>query len=328
MYQIPEAVPRTAAPIFQLPLELRQEIYSYLVMPGPISHPLPGVGITSVSHKLPSSALLFINKQFTADILDYYYTITTWKLIFSHAFNFFRVDPCLDGLARSPALRHIQKVEVVFFCDILLLKEYPSFGMTRFCDEIRKRADRACEVLSQSERLRSVTVSWIDTTMTGDWSEKATTLQPLRRLAKSTDLTFRIGDVAGPEDVTPAVFSEAMQEVLGDFGRGDSDVSVKGTTAAPAGAQVSEKLVACFTLQCLGSEGSQRRSGTRDSGLITVFMSLPNLNMRWALSLRNHRSQSIAVQRDIKWERNGRMLMDVASGKRQSKSYSSPTPMR
>ncbi|KAH9845485.1 hypothetical protein Tdes44962_MAKER06611 [Teratosphaeria destructans] len=224
-----------AAPFFQLPLELRQEIYSYLIMPGPVSHPLPGVGITSVSHKLLSSALLFINKQFTSDILDYYYTITTWKLIFSHAFNFFRVDPCLDGLARSPVLRHIQKVEVVYFCDILLLKNYPSFGMTRFCDEIRKRADRACEVLSQCERLRSVTVSWIDTTLSGDWSEKATTLQPLRRLAKRTEVRFRVGDVTGPEDVTPAVFTKAMQEVLGDFGQEDSEVSVKGARCPRSG---------------------------------------------------------------------------------------------
>ncbi|TKA82169.1 hypothetical protein B0A55_02025, partial [Friedmanniomyces simplex] len=115
---------------------------------------------------------------------------------------------------QSPALAQIRKVEVVFFCDILLLKEYPSFGLEAFCAEIRRRCDRACSVLAQARRLSSVTVSWIDTTLTGGWEEKATILEPLRKLGP--EVTFRIGEINGPTDVDRERFVRAMQDVLGD----------------------------------------------------------------------------------------------------------------
>jgi len=204
------------APLLRLPLELRQQIYSYLLPKENVSHPLPSVGITSVSHRMPRAYLLNIHPQLTDEILEYYYSITTWKLIFSHAFNFFRVDPDLSKLERSPALKNIRKVEIVFFCDILLLKEYPSFGLESFCAEIKRRADRACHVLSNAKKLTTVTVSWIDTTLTGGWTEKATILQPLRKLANGKDITFRIGELNGPEDVDRDKFVKAMEDVLGD----------------------------------------------------------------------------------------------------------------
>ena len=140
--------------LFTLPLELRQQIYSHLLPAQPTSHPLPSVGLTSVSHRPPTSALLNIHPQIGDEILEHFYTITTWKLIFSHAFNFFRADPHLQILEQSPALHSIRKVEIVFFCDILLLKNYPSFGLRNFCAEIRRRAERACEVLAQARSLR------------------------------------------------------------------------------------------------------------------------------------------------------------------------------
>jgi len=200
-------------PILRLPLELRQQIYSYLLPCEPVSHPLPTVGITSVSHQLPSANILLIHPNISEEVLDYYYAITTWKLIFSHAFNFFRIDPDLRQLEQSAALARIRKVELVFFCDILLLREYPSFGLESFCAEIRKRADRACQVLSNAKQLCSVTVSWIDTTLTGGWTEKAKILQPLRQMDKH--ITFRIGEINGPEDVDREMFVEAMRDVLG-----------------------------------------------------------------------------------------------------------------
>lgn len=224
-------MPRTATPpILRLPLELRQQIYSYLLPRENVSHPLPSVGITSVSHRLPSVSLLNIHPIITDEILDYYYTITTWKLIFSHAFNFFRVDPDLCRLEQSPALRRIRRVEVVFFCDILLLREYPSFGLESFCAEIRRRADRACRVLSNAKKLSSVTVSWIDTTLTGGWTEKATILQPLQQLGDK--VTFRIGEINGPEDVDHDRFVQAMQEALGASGR--LETGLDGTKDEPS----------------------------------------------------------------------------------------------
>ncbi|KAK4547257.1 hypothetical protein LTR36_000912 [Oleoguttula mirabilis] len=213
---MPSGQPRPPPPLLRLPLELRQQIYAHLLPRGNVSHPLPSVGITSVSHRLPTAALLNIHPQLTDELLAYFYAITTWKLIFSHAFNFFRVDPDLQRLERCTALRWIRKVEIMFFCDILLLKSYPSFGLEKFCEEIGRRAGRACEVLSQAKELRTVTVSWIDTTLTGGWEQKATILRPLRRLAEGRDVTFRIGEINGPEDVDRETFVKAMETVLGE----------------------------------------------------------------------------------------------------------------
>ena len=218
--------------LFRLPLELRQHIYALLLPRENVSHPLPGVGITSISHRLPAAAYLNIHPQLTDEILDYFYSITTFKLIFSHAFNFFRIDPDLSRLERSPTLRQLRKVEIVFFCDILLLNQYPSFGLAQFCKEIGRRAARACEVLSHAKKLRSVTVSWIDTTLTGGWEEKATILQPLRRLAdgrpEGRNITFRIGEIIGPEDLDRGTFIKAMENVLGE-GR-KLDTALDGAT--------------------------------------------------------------------------------------------------
>ncbi|KXT17747.1 hypothetical protein AC579_3621 [Pseudocercospora musae] len=209
------------APILRLPLELRQQIYAHLLPLENVSHPLPSVGITSVSHRPPSTSLLNIHTQFTDEILDYFYTISTWKLVFSHAFNFFRVDPELRRLESSPSLNQIRKVEVVFFCDVLLLQNYPSFGLESFCAEIKRRASRACDVLCQAANLRTVVISWCDSTHTGNWSEKAKIVEPLKKLSRQKpDLNFRIGKITA-EDTNREAFAEALQNVLGTVHRID-----------------------------------------------------------------------------------------------------------
>lgn len=211
----PKLQKRTAAPILRLPLELRQQIYAYLLPRENTSHPLPSVGITSVSHRPPSTSLLNIHSQLTDEILDYFYTISTWKLVFSHAFNFFRVDPDLRRLESSPSLDQIRKVEVIFFCDVLLLKNYPSFGLESFCAEIKKRASRACDVLCQADKLRTVVVSWNDSTNTGHWEEKAKIVEPLKNLSiRKPNVKFKIGKISA-EDVDREAFAEALQNVLG-----------------------------------------------------------------------------------------------------------------
>lgn len=178
--------------------------------------------------------MLNIHPQISDEILEYYYSIATWKLIFSHAFNFFRVDPDLKGLERSATLGRLRKVEIVFYCDVLILRDYrdprDSGGggaMKSFCDEIRKRADRACEVLLQAAKLRAVTVSWIDTTGCGTpsdvsssdtedpWMRKYTILAPLRKLLQHPGglITFKIGHVNG---LARDWFMRAMEDVVGE----------------------------------------------------------------------------------------------------------------
>lgn len=121
----------------------------------------------------------------------------------------------------------------MFFCDILLLREYPSFGLEKFCAEIRRRADRACEILGQAGKLTGVTVSWIDTTLTGGWTQKAGILEPLRKLKwmGGREVTFRIGEVNGPEGLDRETFVKAMEDVLGDGRR--LQTSLDGATDEP-----------------------------------------------------------------------------------------------
>lgn len=190
-------------PILRLPVELRDQIYDYLLeleSPGQGSHPLPGVGITSVSHAPPSLGLLLVNSTIHNELLDRFYSQATLKTVISHAFNFFRTDPDLCQLEASFALKRMEKVELVFFQDILLLKEYPSFGLELFCAEIRRRADRACDVLLQAPNLRHLTVSWIDTTRIGGWSEKVRMLEPLRKLKGKVDISLGELRVSGSRD--------------------------------------------------------------------------------------------------------------------------------
>ncbi|KAF2207890.1 hypothetical protein CERZMDRAFT_101914 [Cercospora zeae-maydis SCOH1-5] len=202
-------------PLLRLPLELRQHIYSFLLPRENVSHPLPSVGITSVDHRPPSRPLLNIHPALTAEILDYFYSISTWKLVFSHAFNFFRVDPDLRKLEQSPSLSLITKVELVFFCDVLLLQSYPSFGLESFCAEIKRRASRACQVLAHAPHLRTVVVSWCDSTNTGRWSQKSDIIAALQLLnTQSPGLRFQIGSV-NADDIDEEQFAAALQKVLG-----------------------------------------------------------------------------------------------------------------
>lgn len=134
--------------------------------------------------------------------------------MFSHAFNFFRIDPDLRRLEQSPILSSIRNVEMVYFCDLLLVKAYPSFGVDAFCTEIARRAARAIEVLSGAPMLRSVIVSFIDSTSTGCWAQKADILGTLKKLSESRPVRLRIGQIIGPEGDDLVAFLEATEKAL------------------------------------------------------------------------------------------------------------------
>jgi hypothetical protein len=166
-----------------LPLELRQQIYSYLCPPSVISNPIPNVGLTSLSHHPPPMSLLLSCRYISLELQSYFHSISTWKLIASHAFNFYRIDPSLSNLASSPILCQLQNVELVFVFDGCLLASYPSLKTIAYCKEIQKRAIRACEILATGARnLGTVVVSWVDTTVDEAIEEKKECLDALRCL--------------------------------------------------------------------------------------------------------------------------------------------------
>lgn len=208
--------------LLSLPPELLSHIYSYLLPPISTTtpHPLPNIGITSVSPSPPPLSALLVHPVLTTTLLQHYYGLATWKLVLSHSFNFFRTDPELDNLANSAALKKFKRVELVFFLDILLVQEYPSFKPEAFAAEIRRRADRACDVLDLATELRHLTVSWMDTTCTGAWESKKGILEPLRKL-KGVDVEAGEVRICGLEDDVERemkqrdAFVRALEEVVG-----------------------------------------------------------------------------------------------------------------
>jgi hypothetical protein len=85
----------------------------------------------------------------------------------------------------------LQKVELVFWFDGALLKSYPSLKTSTYCQEIKKRAIRACEILTTAPQLKSVMVSWVDTTTEEAIEEKREVLDALRCL--NGKVKFEIG---------------------------------------------------------------------------------------------------------------------------------------
>jgi len=201
------------ANLFSLPLELRQQIYSYLMPAQTTPRPIRGAGINAVSHRGPRLGLLLVNRQLTAETLDHYFSVATWKIILDHEFNYFRNDPELLGLAAWPHVSRIQKIEIVFFCNLFLLKEYPSFGQEQYYAEIKRRATRACEIFASIPALRKVSVSFIDTIRSRGFEHKAALIEPVRVLKDKVD--FDIGQISGICEEDLDVFVNAMQTCLG-----------------------------------------------------------------------------------------------------------------
>lgn len=118
--------------------------------------------------------------------------MSQWKLLASHSLNFYRIDSHLSNFASSSILRKLQKLELVFWFDGGLLANYPSLKPTVYCQEIKKRASRACEILATAENLRVVVVSWVDTTADGADEEKKGVLDALKVL-DATKVKIEIG---------------------------------------------------------------------------------------------------------------------------------------
>ena len=184
--------------LLALPPELRAQIYDHLLPPNPLAHPVPSIALTSVSHHPLPIPLLLICHILTDELLAHYYRHATFKLVLSHAFNFYRIDPALDNLNNHPILQRIENVELVFFCDGVLVRDYPSFGPERACLEVERRAERAVEVLQNAVTLKRVTVSWVDPG--GHWGTRSTIVRPVQPLLERR-VIVEVGEVLGVEDV-------------------------------------------------------------------------------------------------------------------------------
>lgn len=178
----------------ELPLELRNEIYRKLKSKEPKYNPFEGLKITSAAYAFHST-ILRANKQILIEAMRVFYGENTWDVLVGYNFNYFRPDPGLDKLILSPHLTHMRKFRLTYVLKGTLLEEYPSFGLERYCYQIRINAIKICRVLLQVPGLHTVEVSWIDTVSKGSWDEKQKVLEPLSLLKDIC--VVRVGDVVG-----------------------------------------------------------------------------------------------------------------------------------
>ena len=197
--------------LLDLPPELRAHIYEYLLPNDPLLHPIDSVALSSVSHRPPTISLLLACHALTKEILSHYYHHAIFKLVLSHAFNFYRVDPNLINLSKHPILQRFENVELVFFCDGVLVKEFPSFGPDRACQEVQRRAERAVDVLEKAAALQRVIVSWVDPGV--QWGTSAETVRPVRRLLEYA-ITLEVGEVLGMEGARRKILVSALKNEL------------------------------------------------------------------------------------------------------------------
>ncbi|MCJ1364110.1 hypothetical protein MMC16_003219 [Acarospora aff. strigata] len=177
-----------------LPIELRYEIYRKLKNNDPRHHPFEGLAITSAAYGFPSP-ILRVNKQLLTEAKRVFYGENIWDVLIGYNFNYFRPDPGLEALRQSPHLPHMRRFRLTYVLDGALLKEYPSFGLERYCYQIRVNATKICRVLLQAPALQLLELSWIDTVEYGGWDRKQLLLEPLS-LLKDVCVT-RVGDVVG-----------------------------------------------------------------------------------------------------------------------------------
>jgi hypothetical protein len=213
--------------LLTLPPELRTHIYIHLLPAHKTNFPNREIGIVSISHPPPSISLLYIHPLITSELLDHYYTHTTFRILFSKSFNFFRLDHNLENLESSPVLQRIRNVEVAVCYDRLLSMNCFFSDDTKFAVETRQKVARMVEVLNQATDLRKLVLVWVHTKSSHarTWGDKVRLLIPFRGLRQ--DVQMRIGSVlgmadgVGREDANEREkFAIAMQEMFSE--RGDN----------------------------------------------------------------------------------------------------------
>lgn len=213
----------------ELPLELRNEIYRKLKSKEPKYNPFEGLKITSAAYAFHPN-ILRVNKQIFTEATRVFYGENTWDVLVGYNFNYFRPDPGLDKLTSSPHLAHLRKFRLTYVLKGTLLEEYPSFGLERYCYQIRINAIKICRVLLQVPGLHTVEISWIDTVSNGSWDEKQKVLEPLS-LLKDVCVT-RVGDVVG-NSIRRQGLVEYMESLLGTCSTKSKDHGSYPSSATP-----------------------------------------------------------------------------------------------
>jgi hypothetical protein len=239
----------------ELPLELRNEIYRKLKSKEPKYNPFKGLQITSAAYAFHPT-ILRANKQILTEATRVFYGENLWDVLVGYNFKYFRRDPGLDKLILSPHLAHMRKFRLTFVLKGTLLEEYPSFGLERYCYQIRTNAIKICRVLLQVPGLHTVEISWIDTVSHGSWDEKQKVLEPLS-LLKDVCVT-RVGDVVG-NSIRRQGLVDYLESLLGTYSIKNEDCGSFPSSATPFDIWLKDCGENTADDLCLGSTGMAMR---------------------------------------------------------------------
>ena len=236
------------SPFLELPLELRNEIYRKLKGKEPKYHPFEGLKITSAAYAFHPT-ILRASKQILTEATRVFYGENIWDVLVGYDFNYFRHDPGLDKLSLSPHLAHMRKFRLTFVLKGTLLEEYPSFGLERYCYQIRTNAIKVCRVLLQAPGLQLVEISWIDTVSNGNWVTKQKVLEPLSLLKDVC--VARVGDVVG-NSIRRQGLVDYVETLLGTCNIEDKEHGGFPSSAEPFDLGLKERTESAADNLCLG----------------------------------------------------------------------------
>ncbi|KAF1826203.1 uncharacterized protein K489DRAFT_376605 [Dissoconium aciculare CBS 342.82] len=181
----PRPPPRVS--IFNLPLEIRHQIYDSLIEERVFTWPVPSVGFASISHWPPSPDVLDIHPQIAHEFRNHFYSTTNLRFTLGRAFRQWQYHDhprISDGDAE-----YITKVEVMFIIGDKTLNS----SVESLCLDLRRRVSYLCNLFSTMARLKVVVISWTDMTRSGLWDAKASILLGLGQL--NTEATANIRKV-------------------------------------------------------------------------------------------------------------------------------------
>nr|OQO29154.1 hypothetical protein B0A51_03858 [Rachicladosporium sp. CCFEE 5018] len=183
-------IPERRAPLLTLPVEVRNEIYSYLLPKR--HHPEKTTyirgSIVSVSHCPPQSTLLLIHPVISQELLDYHRHVARYYLSISHGFALTGEDRDFNSIFTPDVLKCIRHLDIYILANAALLRSFPSETPETAWAEIGRRLEGLCEVFAHSPHPKRVNIRWLDGFPPGPTQPKLKILEVLGTLSR--DLSF------------------------------------------------------------------------------------------------------------------------------------------
>ncbi|MCJ1311471.1 hypothetical protein MMC25_005142 [Agyrium rufum] len=196
--------------LLKLPLEIRLQIYSYLVIPRKHYTPFSNLDITSSSAGFHISILL-TNQQLYSEAWRFFLSTMTWEIEIFHNFSYIRTWPYATTIQDLLAFPHMRKFDVRIVLDGKLLSDYPSYTVEQFISDTTDHAKKIMTILGKLPGIL-VTISWYDTLLRSRWEMSRWILASL--LCLRQDCNIHIGSYYSLRcPMSASVFWETVKDI-------------------------------------------------------------------------------------------------------------------